>query len=51
MNSGAKLAKFKAGYAIIYLCDLGQVTQPPYDLDSSYVKQDNSKYLTGLLKY
>ena len=51
MDYGAKLAAFKAAYAVIHLCDLGQVTQPLCALDSSYVKQDNSKYHTELLKY
>lgn len=50
IDSGTRLAEFKAGYAVIFLCDFGQVTQPQCALDFSFVKHDKSQYHTRLLK-
>lgn len=50
IDSGTRLVEFKAGYAVIFLCDLGQVTQPQCALNSSYVKHDKNQYHTWLLK-
>lgn len=47
IDSGTRLAEFKAGYAVIFLCDF---TQPQCALDFSFVKHDKSQYHTRLLK-
>lgn len=47
MDSEARLTWFKAGYATVYLRDLGQLIQPPCALVSSYVKQGTSSTSLG----